>query len=88
VKTQLDRSPDSRAKLSIFAQQSLWYSYLATLAQLRLESPSDTSLALKWSEVLRSVELGRIAQAPLVASELTPINWQNQAADQLILHKL
>ncbi|MBE9188144.1 DUF928 domain-containing protein [Microcoleus sp. LEGE 07076] len=74
VKTQLDRSPDRRAKLSILAQQGLWYEYLATLAQLRMESPSDASLALKWSEVLTSVELGKIAQAPLVASELTPIS--------------
>ncbi|MEG4417238.1 DUF928 domain-containing protein [Microcoleus sp. LAD1_D5] len=73
VKTELDRSPDRRAKLIIFAQQGLWYEYLATLAQLRLESPSDASLALKWLEVLNSVELGKIAQEPLVASELTPI---------------
>ncbi|MEG4571891.1 DUF928 domain-containing protein [Microcoleus sp. N3A4] len=72
VKTELDRSPD-RAKLSIFAQQGLWYEYLATLAQLRMESPSDASLALKWLEVLNSVELGKIAQEPLIASELTPI---------------
>jgi len=73
VKTQLDRSPDRRAKLSIFAQQGLWYEYLATLAQLRIESPSDASLALKWSEVLSSVELGKIAREPLVTSQLTPI---------------
>ncbi|MEG4216890.1 DUF928 domain-containing protein [Microcoleus sp. Pol14C6] len=72
VQTELDRSPDL-AKLSIFAQQSLWYEYLATLAQLRIESPSDASLALKWSAVLNSVELGKIAQEPLVTSELTPI---------------
>ena len=73
VKTELDRSPDSRAKLSIFAQQGLWYEYLATLAQLRVESPSDASLALKWSELLSSVELRKIAQQPLVPSQLTPI---------------
>ncbi|MEG4322599.1 MULTISPECIES: DUF928 domain-containing protein [unclassified Microcoleus] len=73
VKTELDRSPDPRAKLSIFAQQGLWYEYLATLAQLRVESPSDASLALKWSEVLSSVELAKIAQEPLVPSQLTPI---------------
>jgi hypothetical protein len=73
VKIQLDRSPDPRAKLSIFAQQGLWYEYLATLAQLRVESPSDASLALKWSEVLSSVELRKIAQEPLVPSQLTPI---------------
>ncbi|MEG4235180.1 DUF928 domain-containing protein [Microcoleus sp. Pol11C3] len=72
VKTELDRSSDI-TKLSIFAQQSLWYEYLATLAQLRIESPSDASLAIKWSAVLNSVELGKIAQEPLVASELTPI---------------
>ncbi|MEG3842052.1 DUF928 domain-containing protein [Microcoleus sp. herbarium14] len=73
LNTELDRSPDRRAKLSIFAQQGLWYEYLATLAQLRMESPSDASLALKWSEVLSSVELGKIAREPLVTSELTPI---------------
>ncbi|AFZ06400.1 protein of unknown function DUF928 [Oscillatoria nigro-viridis PCC 7112] len=73
VKIELDRSSDSLAKLSIFAQQGLWYEYLATLAQLRIESPSDASLALKWSAVLNSVELGKIAQEPLVTSELTPI---------------
>ncbi|MEG4440570.1 DUF928 domain-containing protein [Microcoleus sp. AT9_B5] len=72
VKTELDRSPDL-TKLTIFAQQRLWYEYLATLAQLRLQSPSDASLALKWSAVLNSVELGKIAQEPLVTSELTPI---------------
>ncbi|MEG4345321.1 DUF928 domain-containing protein [Microcoleus sp. A003_D6] len=74
VKTELDRSGDDRrAKLSIFAQQGLWYEYLATLAQLRMESPSDASLALKWLEALNSVELGKIAREPLIASELTPI---------------
>ncbi|MEG4813691.1 DUF928 domain-containing protein [Microcoleus sp. K5-D4] len=72
VQTELDRSPD-RTKLSIFAQQRLWYEYLATLAQLRIESPSDASLAIKWSALLNSVELGKIAQEPLVASELMPI---------------
>ena len=72
VKTELDRSPD-RTKLSIFAQQRLCYEYLATLAQLRIESPSDASLAIKWSALLNSVELGKISQEPLVASELTPI---------------
>ncbi len=73
VKTELERSPDDRTKLSIFAQQRLWYEYLATLAQLRIESPSDASLAIKWSALLNSVELGKISQEPLVASELTPI---------------
>jgi len=75
VKTELDRSGD-RAKLSIFAQQGLWYEYLATLAQLRIESPNDASLAIEWSAVLNSVQLGKIALEPLVASELRPLTKQ------------
>jgi Domain of Unknown Function (DUF928) len=71
LKTEWERS-DDRDRLSIYAKQALWYEYLATLAKLRLSSPSDASLALKWSEVLSSVNLDQIAQEPLVSSQLTP----------------
>jgi hypothetical protein len=74
LKTELDRSSDRR--LSILTQQGIWYEYLTTLAQLRLSSPSDDSLALKWSEMLSSVELGKISQEPLVPSNLNFANKQ------------
>lgn len=72
VKTELDRSSD-RDRLSILGQQALWHEYLATLAKLRLSSPRDTSLVLKWSETLSSVGLDRFAREPLVESQLTPV---------------
>ncbi|MGL5064939.1 MAG: DUF928 domain-containing protein [Microcoleus sp.] len=71
LKTQLAAASD-RDRLSIFAQQALWYEYLGTLAQLRLSSPRDAALTLKWSELLHSVALGKIAQQPLIQSKLTP----------------
>lgn len=71
LKTELERSSD-RDSLRILTQQGIWYEYLATLAKMRLSSPGDASLALKWSEVLSSVELGKIAREPLVPSQLTP----------------
>lgn len=71
LKTQLDAASE-RDRLSIFAQQALWYEYIATLANLRLSSPRDAGLTLKWSELLNSVELGKIAQQPLIQSKLTP----------------
>ena len=73
VKTEMDRSSD-RDRLSILTQQALWHEYLATLAKLRLSSPRDVSLALKWSKTLSSVGLDRFARAPLVESQLTPVN--------------
>jgi Domain of Unknown Function (DUF928) len=72
VKTELDRS-DDRDRLSILTQQALWHEYLATLVKLRLSSPRDVSLALKWSETLSSVGLDRFAREPLVESQLTPV---------------
>lgn len=71
LKTQLEAASD-RERLSIFAQQALWYEYITTLAKLRLSSPRDAGLTLKWSELLNSVELGKIAQQPLIQSKLTP----------------
>lgn len=71
LKTELEQS-DDRDRLRILNQQGLWYEYLATLAKLRLSSPGDDSLALKWSEVLSAVELGNIAREPLISSQFTP----------------
>lgn len=75
LKTELDRSSD-RDRLSILTQQGIWYEYLATLAKLRLSSPSDASLALKWSDMLSSVELSKISQEPLVPTNLNFANKQ------------
>jgi hypothetical protein len=75
LKTELERSSD-RDRLSILSQQGIWYEYLATLAKLRLSSPSDASLALKWSDMLSSVELSKISQEPLVPSNLNFANKQ------------
>jgi hypothetical protein len=69
--TQFEAASD-RDRLSIFAQQSLWYEYLETLARLRLSSPKDAGLTLKWAELLNSVSLGNIAQQPLIQAKLTP----------------
>lgn len=75
LKTELDRSSE-RDRLSILTQQGIWYEYLATLAKLRLSSPSDASLALKWSDMLSSVELSKISQEPLVPTNLNFANKQ------------
>nr|WP_255699180.1 DUF928 domain-containing protein [Tychonema sp. BBK16] len=75
LKTELDRSSE-RDRLSILTQQGIWYEYLTTLAQLRVSSPSDRSLALKWSEMLSSVDLGKISQEPLVPSNVNFANKQ------------
>lgn len=44
----------------------VWYDCVATLALLRTGQPKNESLAQQWSELLESVELSTIDQAPMV----------------------
>lgn len=74
LKAQLDGVASESDRLSIYAKESLWYEYLSTLADLRRSQPSDSALTLKWTELLSAVELEKIAQQPLVESQLLPTN--------------
>ncbi|MBE9011181.1 DUF928 domain-containing protein [Pseudanabaenaceae cyanobacterium LEGE 13415] len=44
----------------------VWYDCVATLAALRAGQPKSDSLAQQWSELLESVELSAIDQAPMI----------------------
>ena len=55
-----------RLQSSIYAKESLWLEALSTLAQLRHDKPSDSSLTTEWITLLDTVGLGDIAQKPLV----------------------
>lgn len=56
--------PLQRARL--YAQNSIWYETLATLAQLRRDRPDDSSIATEWQNLLQSVGLKDVVQAPLI----------------------
>lgn len=51
---------------SIYARSGIWQETIATLAKLREENPHDDSLKARWEELLNSVQLGELAQYPLV----------------------
>jgi hypothetical protein len=55
----------------IYAQEGVWYETIDCLAQLREANPNDPQLAEDWKTLLESVNLGAIAQAPLVGSATT-----------------
>lgn len=56
--------PLQRARL--YAQNRIWYEALETLAELRRDRPEDTSIATEWQNLLQSVGLQDVAQAPVV----------------------
>jgi hypothetical protein len=56
--------PAEQARL--YAQASLWYEALATLAQLRQSQPQDAALVTQWQTLLKSVGLEQIADQPLL----------------------
>jgi hypothetical protein len=49
-----------------YKKESLWQDTLATLAELRRANPADSAITNAWTDLLGTVGLGKIAQAPLV----------------------
>lgn len=65
LSAQLDQaSPLDKAVL--YGQAGIWQDMLITLAELRRTQPLDAGLQETWNDLLRSVELGAIANAPLL----------------------
>ena len=61
---QLQRATPT-AKVSLYAENGLWYDALATLANLRANQPQDTGLIQNWQKLLEAIELGNLASQPL-----------------------
>jgi len=50
---------------AIYAKNGIWYEALASLAQLRCTSPSDSTITSDWESLLQQVGLPEISQKPL-----------------------
>ena len=59
-------SPDPMTRLNIYAQNGIWYETIATLAQMRRQTPGDARLTAKWTELLQSQGLESVAAQPLL----------------------
>jgi hypothetical protein len=57
-------SPDRQAAL--YAENGLWYDALSTLATLRQARSQDPAIEQDWKNILKSVDLGRLANKPFV----------------------
>ncbi len=49
-----------RQRPNVYAQAGIWQDTLATLAELRRVRPTDSTLAIEWERLLKSVGLGEI----------------------------
>ncbi len=63
--TELLKQAKPQQKVAIYAEKGIWYDAIATLAQLRLANPNDTTLLANWTSLLNSVGLGSLAKQPL-----------------------
>ena len=59
-------NPDPMTRLNVYAQNGIWYETLATLAQMRRQTPGDARLSAKWTQLLQSQGLESVAAQPLV----------------------
>lgn len=58
-------------RIKLYISADLWHEALVTLAQLRRDRPSDSSIAANWIKLLKSVGLDKIAQQPLIDYQIS-----------------
>jgi hypothetical protein len=51
----------ARRKVTLYAENGLWYDALGTLAGLRSTKPQDAALSQDWQNLLDSIELGHLS---------------------------
>lgn len=53
---------------NFYIQHEIWYDALAILEELRLQNPDNPTLNQRWNQMLESIELGELANQPLLKS--------------------
>jgi hypothetical protein len=61
----INQAPLDR-QAALYAENGFWYDALSSLAQLRREQPQDLALIQDWQNLLKSIELGKLANKPFV----------------------
>jgi hypothetical protein len=54
-------------RVSLYAANGIWYDTIAAMVASRQSAPSNSTVAREWSDLLKSVGLGAVAQAPIVS---------------------
>lgn len=57
-----------KEKYEIFKSKKVWYDALATLGELIRQYPNDELLTAEWKNLLKEVELEKLAQEPIIGS--------------------
>ncbi len=65
ISSQLELAPPL-AKISIYAENGLWYDTLNTIDRLRQTEPENKAIAAIWTDLLRQVGVEEINQEPIV----------------------
>jgi len=60
---------DILKQAAAFGEHGVWYDCIAKLASLYTQAPDNTTIVKQWKELLSSVNLQKIAMAPVVSGE-------------------
>jgi hypothetical protein len=66
------KQADGIKRATVLGRNGVWYDCVSTLAALRLQPSDRSALEQSWSELLSSVDLQQISQAPMLASTPLP----------------
>lgn len=54
---------------AVYARAGIWHEAIASLAALREQNPSDTTILARWEELLDSAKLNQFSEYPLISAQ-------------------
>jgi Domain of Unknown Function (DUF928) len=64
--SDLIRQTTPERQAALYAENGFWYDALSTFAELRRDRPQDVAIIQDWRNILKSVDLGKLANKPFV----------------------
>lgn len=66
LQRQLEAAKTPLERAAFYATNGIWYETLTTLGEQLRSNPKETSISAAWVDLLQQVDLGSLAQAPIV----------------------
>jgi Domain of Unknown Function (DUF928) len=76
LENRLKNATVPRERISLYAENGIWYSALTDLAKLRLAQPNNPILNQDWANLLQDVGLEDLANEPIIG-KVTPFPLEN-----------
>jgi hypothetical protein len=79
LREQLQAATSDLERVQVYAQNGIWHEAIAMLANLRRTNPNNSDIRAEWEQLITSIQLQNVAEAPLIQEIRVEISEDQQS---------